>query len=421
MAALTRVLQKIFGETGDTAEFGQVGSDSAGSPTTTKNLDTIQSLSQYAAGLFAITANLINPPRGEDFNALLYLITAQLKYLFQSGVPEWIATENYYANKSFVIGSNGNIYKALTGTDVSPNINHNPVGDTTNWAIVWDKTNDGTGSGLDADLLDGQSGSYYQNAGNLNAGTIPSGRLSAYDLLTLIKTVDGSGSGLDADLIRGLPPVYTAASALPVLQYSVSDFNTIPFFGVLFVTTSSPANAPFAGFHVGLQMAVNNDTNYRLQFVMANQDGALYTRRQSAGTWGAWHTIWNSANDGSGSGLDADTVDGSHYNATDILTKLKTVDGPGSGLDADLLDGVQGSGYVNTTGIQTIGGIKTFSSTIQGNITSADKAELRSYGEGNTLQIGYYLKVTTSTGAVVWELVTGTPTVPSGYIYYKIR
>lgn len=31
---------------------------------------------------------------------------------------------------------------------------------------------DGSGSGLDADLLDGQQGSYYRNAGNLNAGTI---------------------------------------------------------------------------------------------------------------------------------------------------------------------------------------------------------------------------------------------------------
>jgi hypothetical protein len=33
-------------------------------------------------------------------------------------------------------------------------------------------------------------------------------------------------------------------------------------------------------------------------------------------------------------------------------------------LDADLLDGVQGSGYVNTTGTQTIGGVKTFSSDV---------------------------------------------------------
>lgn len=39
------------------------------------------------------------------------------------------------------------------------------------------KTVDGAGSGLDADLLDGQQGSFYQNASNLNTGTIPDARL----------------------------------------------------------------------------------------------------------------------------------------------------------------------------------------------------------------------------------------------------
>ena len=38
--------------------------------------------------------------------------------------------------------------------------------------------NDGSGSALDADLLDGEHGSYYRDAGNLNAGTIPNARLS---------------------------------------------------------------------------------------------------------------------------------------------------------------------------------------------------------------------------------------------------
>ncbi len=50
--------------------------------------------------------------------------------------------------------------------------------------------------------------------------------------------------------------------------------------------------------------------------------------------------------DGSGSGLDADTVKGyvplssESYTAADVLAKLLTVDGPGSGLNADLLDGL---------------------------------------------------------------------------------
>lgn len=43
--------------------------------------------------------------------------------------------------------------------------------------IVWHEANDGASSGLDADLLDGQQGSYYQNADNINAGTISNDRL----------------------------------------------------------------------------------------------------------------------------------------------------------------------------------------------------------------------------------------------------
>ncbi len=41
------------------------------------------------------------------------------------------------------------------------------------------------------------------NASNIGSGTIPSARLSASDLLTLIKTVDGSGSGLNAEVFNG--------------------------------------------------------------------------------------------------------------------------------------------------------------------------------------------------------------------------
>jgi len=44
-------------------------------------------------------------------------------------------------------------------------------------------SNGGAGSSYDADLLDGQQGSYYTNAGNLNTGTISSGRLTgSYDI-----------------------------------------------------------------------------------------------------------------------------------------------------------------------------------------------------------------------------------------------
>jgi hypothetical protein len=52
------------------------------------------------------------------------------------------------------------------------------LGDNGGFGEIWTSRNDGAASGLDADLLDGQQGSFYQNASNLNAGIIPVARLT---------------------------------------------------------------------------------------------------------------------------------------------------------------------------------------------------------------------------------------------------
>ena len=55
---------------------------------------------------------------------------------------------------------------------------------------VWTSGNDGASSTLDADLLDGQEGSYYTNASNLASGTVPSARIAgSYTGITGVGTV----------------------------------------------------------------------------------------------------------------------------------------------------------------------------------------------------------------------------------------
>lgn len=61
----------------------------------------------------------------------------------------------------------------------------------------------GTGSGLDADTLDGHDSTYF----------LASSSYTAADVLTKIKTVDGSGSGLDADTLDGHDTSYFASQA----------------------------------------------------------------------------------------------------------------------------------------------------------------------------------------------------------------
>lgn len=138
MAKLARKLQKIFGNDGPVGEFGKIGSDNLGLPVTTKDLDVIQELQNYLDGLFAITNNAAEPPRAEDFNSLHFMQTTQAKYMFQSGIPEWLTTEEYYGNFSIVQVA-GKVYVSRTGTDLSPNLGNNPVSDTTNWRNIGDK------------------------------------------------------------------------------------------------------------------------------------------------------------------------------------------------------------------------------------------------------------------------------------------
>lgn len=69
------------------------------------------------------------------------------------------------------------VQKAQLDAGLEPKLdsaNYNP-----NDILTKLKTVDGSGSGLDSDLLDGQDGTYYRNASNINEGTLAKERLPA--------------------------------------------------------------------------------------------------------------------------------------------------------------------------------------------------------------------------------------------------
>lgn len=132
---------------------------------------------------------------------------------------------------------------------------------------------------------------------------------SASSLLTSIKTVDGSGSGLDADLLDGLNSTAfaTATHDHDSRYYTETEVDAL-------LTAS-----------------------------------ALLTKIKTV--------------DGSGSGLDADLLDGQDSSAfatvadvaaAALLTKIKTVDGSGSGLDADLLDGQNSTAFATASSVAAL-------------------------------------------------------------------
>lgn len=65
-------------------------------------------------------------PELEDFNALMFTGSYLAAYLYQAGIPEWNDKQKYYIN-SIAMGSDGNIYKSLAGTEEIPNVNNNPT------------------------------------------------------------------------------------------------------------------------------------------------------------------------------------------------------------------------------------------------------------------------------------------------------
>jgi len=142
MSILTRAIQKVFGETGGAGEFGQIGSKAAGSASTSKDIATIQSLTEYLQGYFSITSDqgTSRLPYSEDLNSLFYLTTRQLAYLFQSGIPEWDTDTDYYADVS-IVQEGGDVYISLTGADPTPNQGNQPsltIG--TNWEYLFGKS-----------------------------------------------------------------------------------------------------------------------------------------------------------------------------------------------------------------------------------------------------------------------------------------
>lgn len=180
-------------------------------------------------------------------------------------------------------------------------------------SVMWHAGNDGAGSGLDADLLDGQQGSYYLAASTYTAA----------DVLAKLLTADGAGTGLDADLLDGQQGTYYTdiAARLGYVPMSTAasglDWNvSTPDIGRFIANTT---NGPLGVGGTTIGIHIPYAAGYAMQ--IAGRANNLWFRGLEASTWGSWYTIWHTGNDGSGSGLDADLLDS--YQAADFPRKAE--------------------------------------------------------------------------------------------------
>ncbi len=163
--------------------------------------------------------------------------------------------------------------------------------------------NDGIGSNLNADLLDGQHGAYYTNAGNLNAGTVPTARLSG------VYNIDVSGS---AGSLGALTNITDVAIAVPsngqVLQYNGANWVNATLTGTtgLQSRTTAAASQSIANGAAG-NLSITTTKTYVLYSIQTSH--------------AAWVTIYDSTT--------SRTNDASRSELTDPL--------PGSGVLAEVI------------------------------------------------------------------------------------
>ena len=190
------------------------------------------------------------------------------------------------------------------------------------------KTVDGSGSGLDADYLDGNEGSYYRNASNINAGTIGDAYLPA----TISSDITGNAA---------------TASSLATAR-------TIGLSGDVSGSASFNGSA-----NITISATVADDSH---NHIISNVDGlqtTLDAKLPKSGGQMTGNITFSGAQTVDGRDLSADgaKLDGIESGATadqtasEILTAIKTVDGSGSGLDADTVDGLQASQFLRADAV----------------------------------------------------------------------
>lgn len=275
------------------------------------------------------------------------------------------------------------------------------------------KTVDGTGSGLDADLLDGVEGDSYlrsdvsdnYTSGNLTfnnntqirigntspAGSVGHLKLQATGTETLFDmgasivmrdagdsfnsrftfsrntgnfTAIGSitansfikSGGTSSQFLKADGSVDTNSYALSshthtfasltskpttIGGYGITDFNSlgdarwfsqgISYNGNIntisisshYILLSGATNIPAGEVALGSSLIHYQwDANTAKQVFYAVNTNNSYWRRKTSGTWGAWQKYWTDANDGSGSGLDADLLRGVHWG--NVNTNINT-------------------------------------------------------------------------------------------------
>ena len=131
MPKITRKQQKVFAV--NASNNGVFGSLQANDPTYSQDPDLIQGRPAYSNGWNDATYSAEQLPPLEEFQALQYLFSRQLAYIYQEGIPEWDINTTYYKGslvKSIQNDGSFILYVSLIDENLG-----NQVTYTTKWQI----------------------------------------------------------------------------------------------------------------------------------------------------------------------------------------------------------------------------------------------------------------------------------------------
>jgi len=249
------------------------------------------------------------------------------------------ASINFISNDGKILGVNSLTYK---GEELDTRFinasGDNMTGDLTiKGNKAWHAGNDGSGSGLDADLLDGKDSTYFTNASNLASGIVPVERLSgtySIDISGNAATATNANyatSAGNADTVDGKHASDFALSGHTHGQYVQKTGDTMT--GNL--SFNSPSNVGIVGNPNTWTKIDPNGQRFIVTIPGSLTDGNpnfpvidlertdnwqhLWELKASGDMTVRGNPVWHAGNDGSGSGLDADTVDGKHASELDGL------------------------------------------------------------------------------------------------------
>lgn len=169
---------------------------------------------------------------------------------------------------------------------------------------VWHSGNDGANSGLDADKLDGQHASYFTSYTDTAVAALLGSAPGTLDTLNELAAALGDDPNFATTVTNSI------AEKLPLTGGTITSGHDVAltlkhndFGDGLVIHRNDPNNAPAIKF--------KNNTKQTGILYADNGDNLRFKR----GTSDTGNIIWHEGNDGAGSGLDADKLDGQDASA----------------------------------------------------------------------------------------------------------